>query len=99
MFVRACYPYYWSFPFFNPNSPYKRIIKEKGFTVVSTDESFFFYDALVKRVWIEEDKRPVVRITSSHKHSCLFGAMSLSGKQFFRHYDKFNDDTFLEYLR
>ena len=31
--------------------------KEKeGFTIVSLDESFFFYDSLVRRIWIEENK-------------------------------------------
>ena len=73
---------------------------EKGlFTIVSLDESFFFYDSVVRRVWIEENKRPVVRVTGSHKHLCLFGATSLEGKQLFRQYDKFNGDTFLEYLK
>lgn len=63
------------------------------------DESFFFYDSLVRRVWIEQDKRPIVRITGSHKHSCIFGAIGLEGrKQLFRQYDKFNGDTFLEFL-
>jgi hypothetical protein len=57
--------------------------QKKGFTIVSLDESFIFYDSLVRRVWIDEKKRPVVRITAgSHKHSCLFGAIiSLAGKQ------------------
>ena len=56
--------------------------KEKEFTVVSTDESFFFYDYLVKRVWIDAGKRPIVHTTGSHKHSCLFGAIiSMDGKQ------------------
>ena len=58
--------------------------KEKEFTVVvSTDESFFFYDYLVKRVWIDAGKRPIVHTTGSHKHSCLFGAISMDGKQLF----------------
>ncbi len=38
---------------------------KEGFTVVSTDESFFFYDSIV-RVWIKKDERPVVRVTGSH---------------------------------
>ena len=29
------------------------------------DESFFFYDSLVRRVWIRKDERPVVKITGS----------------------------------
>ncbi len=66
---------------------------------VSTDESFIFYDSLVRRVWIEDSKRPVVRVTGSHKHSCLFGAISMEGKQLFRQYDRFNGETFLDFLK
>ena len=44
-------------------------------------------------------KRPIVRVTGSHKHSCIFGAVCLGGKQLFRQYDKFNGDTFLDYLK
>ncbi len=37
---------------------------------------------LIKSVWIEQDKRPVVRITGSHQHSCVFGAISMEeGKE------------------
>ena len=49
--------------------------QETEFTVVSLDESFFFYDSLVRRVWIEQKKRPIVRVTGSHKNSCIFGAI------------------------
>jgi transposase len=73
--------------------------QKKGFTLVSLDESFFFYDSLVRRVWIDEKKRPMVRITGSHKHSCLFGAISLADKQLFRQYERFNGDTFLDFLK
>lgn len=74
-------------------------LQEEGFTIVSLDESFFFYDSLVRRVWIDEKKRPVVRVTGSHRHSCMFGAINMEGKQLFRHYDKFNGDAFLDFLR
>ncbi len=79
--------------------------QEDGFTLVSLDESFFFYDSLVRRVWIEEKKRPIVRVTGSHKHSCIFGAISMDGKkykqqqQLFRQYDRFNGETFLNFLK
>jgi transposase len=73
--------------------------QEDGFSVVSLDESFFFYDSLVRRVWIDESKRPIVQVTGSHKHSCIFGAICLGGKQLFRQYDKFNGDTFLSFLK
>ena len=66
----------------------------ESFTIISTDESFFFYDSLVRRVWIDGNKRPIVRVTGSHKHSCIFGAISLDGKQLFRQHDRFNGDTY-----
>ena len=75
-------------------------LQEEGFTIVSLDEPFIFYDSLVRRVfWIDEKKRPVVRITGSHKHSCIFGALSLEGKQLFRQDHKFNGSTFLDFLK
>ena len=56
----------------------------EGFTQASTDESFFFFDALVREVWSKKKSRPVLAIiTGPHKHSCLFGAMSLEWKQIF----------------
>ena len=73
--------------------------QETSFTIVSLDESFFFYDSLVRRVWIDKNKRPIVRITGSHKHSCIFGAISIEGKQLFRQYDVFNGDTFLDFIK
>ena len=77
------------------------LLQKEGFTVVSTDESFFFfYDSLVRKVWIRKDERPVVRITGSHQESILFGATSLEGKQqLFRQYDWFDENTFLDYLK
>ncbi len=77
--------------------------EKEEFTLVSLDESFFFYDSLVRRVWIEQDKRPIVRVTGSHQRLCVFGAISIGGKkqkrQIFRQYDVFNGDTFLDYLK
>jgi len=61
--------------------------KQETFTIISLDESFFFYDSIVRRVWIDGNKRPIVRVTGSHKHSCIFGAVSMEGKkQLFRQY-------------
>ena len=73
--------------------------EKKDFTIVSLDESFFFYDSLVRRVWIDAKKRPVIRIIGSHEQSCLFGAISMDQKQLFRQYDKFNTETFLDFLK
>jgi hypothetical protein len=73
--------------------------KRKEFEIVSLDKSFFFYDSPVRRVWIDAKKRPVVRIMGSHEISCLFGAVSMDQKQLFRQYDKFNTETFLDFLK
>jgi len=74
--------------------------QKKEIAIVSLDESFFFYDSLVRRVWIDAKKRPVVRITGSHELSCLFGAVSMMDqKQLFRQYNKFNTETFLDFLK
>jgi transposase len=77
----------------------KKKKKRKDFTIVSLDESFFFYDSPVRRVWIDAKKRPVVRIIGSHEISCLFGAVSMDQKQLFRQYAKFNTETFLDFLK
>jgi hypothetical protein len=53
----------------------------------------------VRRVWIEANARPVVLVTGSHRHSCVFGALSLDGRQLFRQYDNFDENTFYEYLK
>ena len=58
--------------------------QQESFTIISTDESFFFYDPLIRRVWIDKEKRPIVRVTGSHKHSCIFGAVNIEGNQLFR---------------
>ncbi len=53
-----------------------------------------------KAVWIDGNNRPIVIVTGSHKHSCIFGAISMEGNhRLFRQYDRFNGDTFLDYLK
>ncbi len=58
---------------------------------------------LVRRVWIEQDKRPVVRITGSHQRSCVFGAISMEGKKkkrgIYSDSMMYSTDTFLDYLK
>jgi hypothetical protein len=48
------------------------LLQQEGFTVVSTDESFFFFDSLVRRVWIKKDERPIVKVTGSHQSTMSF---------------------------
>ncbi|HET7283362.1 MAG TPA: hypothetical protein VFI70_01635 [Nitrososphaeraceae archaeon] len=42
-----------------------------------------FTAAIVRRVWIYRNNRPVIKVTDSHKHSCLFGAISLKEINYF----------------
>jgi hypothetical protein len=65
------------------------------------DESIFVYDYLIKRKkWISAGKRPIVTVTDSSKRTIVFGCLSLdSNKQLFKQYDKFNSNTFVDYLK
>jgi hypothetical protein len=68
----------------------------KGFTTaVSMDESFFFFDSIIRKVWIFRSTRPVVRIAGSHQHSSLFGGISLDGRQSFRQYHHFDEKRYI----
>jgi hypothetical protein len=46
-----------------------------------------------------KDSRPVIRITGSHRHFCMFGAVGLDNRQIFREYNRFNQNTFYEFLK
>jgi len=71
-----------------------------GFTVLVEDESIFIHDALVRRrMWVPEGKRPIVIMTGSHQKTCVFGALSIDGRQLFIQYDTFDRFTFLDYLK
>jgi hypothetical protein len=50
-----------------------------------SSSSFLPFDSLVRKVWIEKNSRPIVAVTGSHRHKCLFGAIS---KNSFYHYLK-----------
>ena len=64
------------------------------------DESIFVHDVLAKRkLWLPKGVRPVVTMTGSHQRTCVFGTLTMEGKQLFRQYDVFNKDTFLDYLK
>ena len=72
----------------------------KGFTVAVQDESTFMHDILVKRkLWLPKGVRPVVTVTGSHQKTCVFGTLTMDGKQLFSQYNVFNQDTFLDQLK
>ena len=64
------------------------------------DESIFVHDVTIRRkLWLPKGLRPVVTVTGSHQRTCVFGNLTINGMQLFRQYDKFNQDTFLDYLK
>ena len=71
----------------------------KDFTVAVEDESIFIHDALIRRMWTPKGKRPIVLTSGSHQKTCVFGALCIDGRQFFRQYSTFNQDMFLRYLK
>ena len=45
------------------------------------------------------DSKPVVTKTRSYRNLSMFGPISLKGKQLFRIFKGFNEDTFYEFLK
>jgi hypothetical protein len=64
------------------------------------DESIFVNDYIIRRKkCISTDKIPFVIVTGSRKKTIVFGSPSLDVKQLFKQYDKFNSNTFVDYLK
>jgi len=49
-------------------------------------------------VWAKSGNTPIVLTTGSHRRTCIFGAISLDGKQLFRQHDAINGESFLTYM-
>jgi transposase len=63
------------------------------------DESIVIHDAIARKVWAPMGLRPICVVTGSHQRTVLFGALSLDGRQLFRQYNSFNEDSFLDFLK
>ena len=50
-------------------------------------------------MWIPKGKRPIVTVTGSHQKTCIFGTLTIAGKQLFRQYKTFDQHFFISYLR
>jgi transposase len=72
---------------------------ERGWTVVCEDESIFTYDSVLRCIWAKRGSEPFVLTTGSHRHSCVFGAMSIDGRQLFRQRSSIDGENFLAYLK
>jgi len=51
-----------------------------------------------RRKWIVREKRPIVTVTGSHEKTIVYGVLSLDGKQLFRQDNKFDSQSFIDYL-
>jgi len=63
------------------------------------DESIVIHEAVARRVWAPEGMRPICMVTGSHQRTVLSGALSLDGRQLFRQYAYFNEETVLDFLK
>ena len=72
----------------------------KGFTAAVANKSIFLHDSLIRRkMWTADKIRRIVTMTGSHQRTCVFGALCIDGRQFFRQYSVFNQKTYLKYLK
>ena len=73
---------------------------ERGWNLHVQDESIFIHDSIMtkRRKWIIKEKRPMVTVTGSHDKTIVYVVLSLEGKQLFRQKDKFDSQSFIDYL-
>ena len=50
-------------------------------------------------MWTPKGIRPIVTVTGSHQKTCVFGTLTIHGKQLFRQYKTFDQYSFISYLR
>ena len=72
--------------------------RKKDMSVLVQDESIFVSDARPGRVYTPPGIRAVCYVSGTHDRTKGYGVLGLDGEQLFRQYDKFNGDTFAEYI-
>ena len=76
-----------------------RRYQKKGLPVLVEDEAIFVADASPGRVYTPPGIRAVCRVTGTHDRTIMYGVLGLDGEEFFRQYDRFNGDTFAEFVK
>ena len=76
----------------------RRCLK-KGIPVLVQDEAIYIADAQPGRVYTPPGIRAVCHVSGTHDRTIVYGVLGLDGEQLFLQYDKFNGDTFAEYLK
>ena len=75
-------------------------LEKKGFATVIQDESFFTYDPVTgRKYWSPTGKPLVLPYNGLYQKVVVYGAIATDGRRFFRTYDKFNQATFLAYIK
>ena len=75
-------------------------LESEGYTVLVQDEAIFVADAIPRRrVYTRRGVRATCTVSGTHQKSIVYGAISRSGRQFFRQYEKFDAATFVRYLK
>lgn len=54
---------------------------------------------LVRRVWAVKGSRPRIKVTGSHRKTCVYGALGSDGRQLFRQYPNLRAESFLSFLK
>ena len=73
--------------------------QEKGIHVLVQDKAIFVSDASPGRVYTPLGIRAVCHVSGTHDRTIVYRVLGLDGEEFFRQYDKFNGDTFAEFIK
>jgi len=73
--------------------------QKKGMPVLVQDEAVFVADARPGRVYTPHGIRAACHVSGTHDRTIVYGVLGLDDGQLFRQYDKFNGDTFAEYIK
>ena len=74
--------------------------KKQGAVTCIQDESIFAIDIRPgNKLWVEKGTRPIKFWTGNRDKFIVYGTLTDDGRQFFRRYNKFNADTFIEYVK
>lgn len=57
------------------------------------------YDSVVRAVWAKKGSKPTILTTDSHARTCIFGALSMDGRQLFRQYPNVDGENPLKFLK
>ena len=82
----------------NQRKEIKRLEK-KGYTLVELDEAFIRWEVgHGRKYWSPVGSRILMPYNGKHRYVTVYGAIARDGRQTFMTADRFNSDTFIEFL-